>query len=345
MTKISHDSHLAAHAGRFIGWSFLGMVMLLMTGWGVMAVYYSNLAPPVRPWAAGLFGVASLLLPLLVRPRSWGVIAFCCLFALVVVWWLAIPPSNIRDWQPDVLVLPFADIAGDQVTMHNIRNCEYRTETDYTCHYYDRTFDLRKLKTLDLFLVYWGSPLIAHTMFSFGFEGEGQICFSIETRKEKGEEYSALKGFFKQFELTYIVADERDVVRLRTNYRKEDVYLYQLKAKPELIRHVFLDYLREVNRLHDQPEWYNALTSNCTTNIRGHTAPYTQNARFDWRIIVNGFLDEMIYERGVVDRTLSFAELKQRSYVNPRAQAADKDIDFSRRIREGLPGAGRHVTP
>jgi hypothetical protein len=137
------------------------------------------------------------------------------------------------------------------------------------------------------------------------------------------------------------VADERDVVRLRSNYRKEDVYLYRLKAEPELMRKVFLDYLRQVNRIHDRAEWYNALTSNCTTNIRGHTAPYARNAKFDWRIIVNGFLDEMIYERGTVDTSLPFTEFKTRSHINARAQRADKDSDFSRRIREGLPGDER----
>ena len=331
----------SALRGRIIGWIFVWLLLLLMTGWGVMAIRYSNLPQSLRPWAAGTFGGISLLIPLLVRPRRRGVIASVCVFALVVVWWLTIPPANNRDWQPDVMVLPRATIAGDKATIHNIRNCDYRSETDYACSYYDRTFDLDKLKSLDLFLVYWGSPYIAHTMFSFGFEGQGQVCFSIETRKEQGEEYSSVKGFFKQYELTYVVADERDVVRLRTNYRKEDVYLYRLKAEPELMRKVFLDYLRQVNRIHDRAQWYNALTSNCTTNIRGHTAPYARNARFDWRIIVNGFVDEMMYERGTVDTRLPFAELKKRSYINLRAQQADGDSDFSRRIREGLPAAGR----
>ena len=344
MSRRSSNSRITGRAtrtGRVIGWIFIWLLLLLLTGWGIMAILYSNLPPSLRPWAAGAFGVISLLLPLLLRPRRRGVIASLCLFALLVAWWLTIPPANTRDWQPDVAVLPRATITGEKVTIHNIRNCDYRSETDYTCHYYDRTFDLAKLKSADLFLIYWGSPYIAHTMLSFGFEGQGQVCFSIETRKEMEEEYSAVKGFFKQYELTYIVADERDVVRLRTNYRKEDVYLYRLKAEPELVRKVFLDYLHEVNRIHDRATWYNALISNCTTNIRGHTAPYARNAKFDWRIIVNGFLDEMMYERGTVDTSLPFAELKERSYINTRAQRADKAADFSRRIREGLPGVER----
>lgn len=331
----------AVRAGRIIGWIFVWLLLLLMTGWGVMAILHSTLPPYLRPWAAGAFGVLSLLLPMLVRPRRRGVIAFLCLFALLVAWWLTIPPSNNRDWQPDVAVLPWATVAGNRVTVHRIRNCDYRSETDYTCRYYDRTYDLDKLKSVDLFLIYWGSPLIAHTMLSFGFEGQGQVCFSIETRKEKGEVYSAVKGFFKQYELIYIVADERDVVRLRTNYRNEDVYLYRLNATPELARKVFLDYLRQVNRFHDRPQWYNALVSNCTTNIRGHTAPYAGNARFDWRIIVNGFLDEMMYERGAVNTTLPFAELKKLSHINARARQTDKDKDFSRSIRQGLPEIAR----
>ncbi len=324
---------------RFAGWSLLWLVMLLMTVWGGIALFYSDLSPHVRPWAAALFGVGAPLLPLLVRPRSRGILAFFALFALLVAWWLTIPPSNNRDWQPDLKSLPWAEIAGDRVTIHNIRNCDYRSESDFTCHYYDRSFDLRRLKTLDLFMVYWGSPFIAHTMLSFGFEGEGYVCLSIETRKEIGEEYSTIKGFFKQYELTYIVADERDVVRLRTNFRKEDVYLYPLKATPEFIRHVLLDYLKEVNSLHDRPQWYNAFTSNCTTSILGHVIPYTKKNLVDWRIIVNGFLGEMLYEQGSVDQSLPFAELKQRSHVNSKAQAADKDAAFSRRIRDALPGS------
>jgi hypothetical protein len=265
-------------------------------------------------------------------------VVFIGIFAVVLIWWFAIPPSNDRDWQPDVAVLPYATFNGNAVTIHNIRNCDYRSETDYTVRHYDRTFDLAKLRSADLFLVYWGSPYIAHTMFSFGFGDGNFVCFSIETRKEKGEEYSAIKGFFRQYEITYVIADERDLVRLRTNYRNEDVYLYRLKATTETIQKVFLDYLREVNRLKETPEWYNALTDNCTTAIRGHTAPYNPKATLDWRLIVNGFVDQFIYEQQNLDQSLPFAELKARSHVNERGRAADKDPDFSLRIREGLPG-------
>jgi Domain of unknown function (DUF4105) len=227
------------------------------------------------------------------------------------------------------------------VTIHNIRNNDYRTETDYTVRYYDKTFDLATLRTADLFISSWGSPYIAHTSMSFGFGGDDYVAISIETRKSKDEDYSAIKGFFKQYELYYVVSDERDVVRLRTNYRGEDVYLYRLNAKPELVRGVFLDYFTYINHLKEQPEWYNALTHNCTTAIRGHVVPHAVTRRWpSWKLLVNGYLDERLYETKVVDQSLPFPELKAHSHINERAKAANDAPDFSKKIREGLPGMG-----
>ena len=324
------------------GRGFILFCLLLMAGWATLALLYSNLPGVLRPWLAGIFGIASLAALVIWRRDLRVRLGFLAAFAVVLAYWFLMPPSNNRDWQPDLATLAWAQITGDKVTIHNIRNCDYRTETDFTCHYYDRTFDLAKLKNMDGFLVYWGSPSIAHTMMSFEFEGQGNVCFSIETRKEKGEDYSTVKGFFRQYELMYVVADERDLVRLRTNYREkgkgEDVYLYRFNATPEFARNVFLSYLGEVNRLKERPEWYNALTGNCTTSILKHTMPYNPSGRFDWRMIVNGYLDEMLYERKNIDTSLSFAELKKRSYINPRAKAEDTAPDFSQLIRLGLPG-------
>jgi len=330
----SRERRVLTIAVRIVAW----LVLLIMTGWGTLAVYYSNLSYAGRLGGSVLFALGSVAVLLYVRPWRRAVAVFLACFAIVVVWWLAIPPSNDRDWQPDVAVLPYATIDGDRVTIHNIRNIDYRSETDYTVRHYDRTFDLATLNRADGYLVYWGSPLIAHTMLSFGFDGDQYVCISIETRKSKGQEYSAIKGFFKQYELTYVVADERDLVRLRTNYRHEDVYLFHLNVKPDIIRKIFLDYLREVNELKEHPKWYNALTTNCTTDIRTHTVPYNPKARWDWRFIVNGYLDEYLYKQGMIDQSLPLAELKKRSYINEKAKQADGAADFSTRIRQGLPG-------
>jgi Domain of unknown function (DUF4105) len=311
-----------------------------MAGWAALAILFSSLPGFLRPWIAGIFFVVSLVALVGRYSNRRTRLGFLASFAAVLVWWLLMPPSNNRNWQPDVALLPWADIQGNRVTIHNIRNCDYRSETDYTVRHYDRTFDLAKLKSVDLFLVHWGSPYIAHTMLSFGFEDGVYVCFSIETRKEIGEAYSTVKGFFRQYELTYVVADERDLIGLRTNYRGEQVYLYRLDASADFIRNVFLDYLRKINSLRDRPEWFNTLTGNCTTDIRIHTAPYDPDDHLDWRIIVNGLIDEMLYERKVIDTSLPFPELKKRSLINERAKGLDKSPDFSHLIRAGLPGNG-----
>jgi len=234
-------------------------------------------------------------------------------------------------------VLANAEIDCDCVTIHNVRNFDYRTETDFTPRYETRTYDLSQLRGLDLFLNYWGSPLIAHPILSFDFGDQGRICFSIETRPERHEAYSAIRGFYRQFELIYIAADERDVIRVRTNFRKgEDVYLYRLIVPLEQTRARFLEYVHRINQLHAKPEWYNAITSNCTTSIRTQHAA-ADRVPWDWRILANGKADELLYERGHLDHALPFAELKARSLINERAKAADASPDFSELVRLELP--------
>jgi hypothetical protein len=323
---------------RMLGRLALGLVLLLPTLWATAALYIDVRVPWLRgPLAAGYL-LAVLALWVVVRRRWFRTGLTFGGFALVVTWWFTLQPSNDRDWQPDVAVLPYADINGNQVTLRHIRNCDYRTETDFDVRLYDKTFDLEKLRTADLYTVYWGSPYMAHGMVTFGFEGGDYVCFSIETRKEKGEGSSAIKGLFRQFELTYIVGDERDLVRLRTNYRQgEEAYLYRLRGSPERVRKLFLDYLRRVNELRQRPEWYNAITDNCTTGIRMQQAA-TDRAPWDWRMLVNGYGIEMLYERGVIATNLPLAELTERGHINARARDAAKAADFSRRIRQGVPG-------
>jgi hypothetical protein len=326
---------------RAAGGVFAWTTSALLTLWATAALYFDTRIPWLR-WPLALAYTASMVVVFRrVKPRALAHAACAGSFALMLVWWFSIEPSNDRDWQPDVARLPYADIDGNQVTIHGIRNCLYRSEADFDVRYYDKTFDLEKLSGVDLFMVYWGSPLIAHTMMSFDFGGGDHVCFSIETRKEKGEAYSALRGFFRQFEITYVVADERDLVELRTSFRHEDVYLYRLRAPLAVVRGTFLDYLSTINALRARPQWYNALTSNCTSNIRDHVRPYAQGSSFDWRFVLNGHMDELLYERGRIGEAATFAESKAQAYVNPLAQAAGNSADFSARIRSGRPAAGR----
>ena len=271
------------------------------------------------------------------------VILFCfAVFLMPLALFFLMQPSLDRDWQPDVAVLPYAEIKGNEVFIHHVRHCDYITETDYAVNDETRTYNLSKLKSVDIMLTDWGLKYIAHTMVSFGFEGDNYLCFSIETRKEVGESYSALKGFFRQYELIYIAADERDPVRLRTNFRKgENVYLYRLKvASMENLTQFFMEYVNRINQMHENPKWYNALTQNCMTSAfrlaRKHAAP--GRGKWHWSIILNGFADRHAYEVGTIDTSLPFDELKRISCINKRALAAGSSPDYSKLIRQGIPG-------
>jgi hypothetical protein len=306
-----------------------------------LAIYYSPLQPA---WLRGALGalvpVGAAVALLLVRPLRRVLAGILIAFVVVLAAWLAIPPSNERDWQPEVAVLPYADLHGDRITVHNVRNFAYRSETDFTPAYYEKTFDLRKLDRVDVIAVYWMGPAVAHILLSFGFAGGDHLAVSIETRKEKGEGYSTLKGFFKQYELFYVVADERDVIRVRTNYRNdppEEVYVYQVHAPIELGRRLFLDYMRKINALKERPEFYNTLTTNCTTTIWMHARVNPRRVPFSWKILLSGYVPEYLYDVGRLDTSLPFADLKARSRINERAKAANADPQFSLRIREGLP--------
>jgi hypothetical protein len=308
--------------------------------WSVPAIAWSNLPVLLRPVAILLVlgGEVAILRKMPYGPRRTA--ALGGLAAAVIALWSLIPASNDRDWQPDVSRTAWAGVRGSHVTIHNVRNFDYRSTSDYDVRYEDRDYDVDHLRSLDFYVNYWSSPAICHTMLSFGFDDGRYLCLSVETRKEKGEEYSALKGFFRQYELIYILGDERDLVRLRTNFRGEQVYLYRLRTGPAEVRSVFLDTMDRINQLRDRPEWYNALTHNCTSNLRDRTAPYAKKRPWSWKFVLNGYIDGLAYDRGALDQSLPFEELKRRSLINEKARAAGADERFSARIREGLPGFG-----
>jgi hypothetical protein len=318
----------------------LSIVVLFASAWAVLALLYAGHEGDTgaRATAVAVFVLGSLAAFIWLRPIWRAMAAWSAGFFAIVVWWSTLQPSNDRDWQPDVAKLASAEVRGDKLTFHNVRDFDYRSETDFTARYEDRVYDLSKLRGVDLFMSYWGSPAIAHTIMSWDFEGSPPLAISIETRKSKGQEYSAVKGFFRHYEIIYIAADERDVVRLRTNYRGEDVYLYRLKAPAGQARALLMDYVSAMNALVDKAEFYNALVDNCTTSIRQHVKNVATNAPpVDWRLLANGYGDQMLYERGRIDTRLPFAELRAMSHINAKAKALDQDPGFSQGIREGLP--------
>ncbi len=332
-------------AGRLLGAIGLALAWLLAFGlvaWATGALYYDF--PVSRSVMACVFLVAMIAAVVRVPGRVSKLLALAGGFTMVLLWWLTLKASNEADWLPDVAQLAFAKVDGDEVTLHNVRNCDYHTETNYKPWWETRTVRLSQITGIDMAINYWGSPWMAHPIVSFQFADAAPVCFSIETRKEIGESYSAIGGLYRQFELIYIVADERDVIRVRTNFRTgENVYLYRTTLTPSHARERFLEYIHSLNELHALPRWYNAITTNCTTSIRAQH-PTGERIRWDWRILLNGKGDEMMYERGMLATGgLPFAELKERALINKRAKAAGGAAEFSQLIRAGMVPS-RHST-
>jgi hypothetical protein len=329
---------MVRRAIHLIATAILSVIVIAAIAWSVLAVWFDG--PHSRLLAGSIAGVlasVSIFLIVIVRPLLSGLVVALAPVVVVALWWTSVPPSNNRDWTPDVARTARATFDGNRVTIENVRNFKYRSEFDYDQRWETRSYNLDQIRSLDLFLSFWGPTQIAHTIASWKFDDGQHLAISIETRKEKGESYSALRGFFHQYELYYVVADERDLIGLRTNYRGEQVYLYRIRVPAAQARALLVDYLEEVNSLADHPQWYNALTQNCTTTIRGHAQNVGAGGRLDWRLIANGHIDEMLYERSQIDTDLSFADLRARSNITEKAKAGDDSADFSSLIRQGLP--------
>lgn len=335
-----HPPAWVARPVRWCWWGLRRAAQLLLIAWAALAIHYSNL-----PWAwtrttlAVAFAVFAVW-ALWVRRTARLRLAFAGAFVAVAVWWVCIPASHDRSWRPEVAVLPRAVLEGDRVRLTGFRNFTYRGEDDFDVRYEQREVSLAHLVSVDLFVSYWKIGPVAHTFVSFTFDdGTPPVCVSIEARPEVGERFNPLASLFKQLELIYVVGDERDLVRVRTDHRGEEVFLYRTRVTPEGARRLFLIYLDRVNELADRPEWYHLLKNNCTINIvrNARRAAGVERGRFDYRYLLNGLIDRYLYGAGVVDTDLEFEELRRRSHINAAARAAGDAEDFSARIRASLP--------
>jgi hypothetical protein len=334
---------LSVNAGfhsKVLNWLIGGVWFLfraLLIAWATLAIYYSNLpSAGLRVALATSFAVLAIWLLWLWRDRRRSLVFFG-LFLGVVAWWLTISPSHDRPWRPEVAVMPRAAIDGDRVRITGVRDFEYRSLNDFTPRYEEREVQLSHLTGVDFFVSYWSEGLVGHTFLSFIFDNTQPLSISIETRPEIGEGFNPVGSLFKQFELIYVVGDERDLVRVRTNYRKETVYLYRLNSSPDNVRRLFMVYLKRINELADRPEFYHLLSNSCTINIIRYANAAGRTGRFDIRHILNGLIDNYLYYSGRMNTTLPFDELRRRSQITEAAQAADDAPDFSERIRASLP--------
>ncbi len=312
----------------------------LLAAWGAFALWFQI----PGGWLLQSLGVGLwVAFTVVIVVVSWrgrlavGVTSFAVVFAALLIWWLRIPPSNSRPWADDVAQMTTGVVEGDRVTLHNVRNFDWRTKTDYTQRWETRRYDLRRLTSLDMVLSYWSMPAIAHVLISFGFDDGEHVVFSVEIRREKTESFSEVGGFFKEFELSVIACDERDVIRVRTNVRGEDDYLYRIRMPVADIRSLFLAYVSQANDVARQPRFYNTITANCTTIIYHMAKRIVGHLPLDYRLLLSGYLPEYVYQVGGLDKRYSLEELRAFGRITERAQQSDRRPTFSADIRAGIP--------
>ena len=287
--------------------------------------------------SAGVAIGAGILVLLAWRPNP-AVVGFLVTALLVfTVGYVAQHPSNHGHWSPDVALPPSGTFRGDQLVIRQYRDCHYRTVDDFDVRYETRTFDLQRLQGLDLFLMAMGSRHMAHPMLSFDFGQGERLVLSIEFRRGPGETFDPARGLFRRWPLCIVAGSERDLVRVRTNLRMESVRLYHLNASLPVVKEILRDYVLRMNRLTSTPEWYNSLTDNCTTAILSQVRRDAMNLPWSWKFILSGHMDEVLYDRGILPRSLPLETLRARSVISSKARLADQDPEFSTRIREGLP--------
>ncbi len=313
----------------------------LLSLWAILALWMDVRDPGLRLLFLGLYGLCIGVSVWFLRNPFWEAGALVAGFAVVLSWWLSLEPTNMADWKGDVARLGWAEVHGNQVTVHNIRDFLYTTEDVYTPRWNTRTYDLSRLQAVDLFVTHWGVPLVAHGMLSFDFGEDRHLAISIEVREKVGQDYSALRGFFRQYELSYIPAEERDIVRVRTTFRPhEEVYLYRTRLNSADARALFLQYVGWMDQALAVPQWYNALTRNCSTPITNYLAERHIGgiSRWDWRTVLNGHGEAMLFDLGDLAGGGPFDRLRRQAWINPVARRVPPQGDFSGLIRRGRLG-------
>lgn len=328
---------------RRLGAGFKFLVQIFVVAWTTLAIYFSNLPwPALRLALAAAFAAFAIWAFWISHRRRMQAVAVALMLG-VIGWWVTIAPSGDRYWRPEVAVMPRAFVDGDRVRITGVRNFDYRSRSDFTPHYEERELDLSHLAGLDFFVSYFMEGPVAHTFVSFLFDNAAPLSISIETRPELGRGFEPVASMFKQFELIYVVGEERDLVGVRAIHRGEPVYLYHLNTSPDSVRRLLLVYLARINQLADRPEFYNLLTNSCTINIIRYANAAGRKGGFDVRHLLNGLIGSYLYASGRLDTSMPFDELRRRSLINKDAEAAGSapEPEFSQRIRASIPKLSR----
>ena len=342
-----HAARIAAFLARAAVRIALFVPWAILTGWCVLAIAWAPQGPGPWTWSVaagfGILCVAAAAGPLppiaRARPSRWVILG--ALWAAVIAWFWFLPAPADDRWLPDVREMPTFTVHGTEVTVSGIRNFRYGTsDTDFQEVWVERRYDLQRLRTADLFFSFWGPELICHNFVTFGFEkpdgGMDYLAVSIEARKRVGQEYSAVGGLFRQFTLCYVWADERDVVRVRTNFRGEHVHRWRVEASPENARILFERYMIDTTELHAHPRWYNAVTQSCGIDILrtawGQAIPLIPSPR----LLLNGTWERQAWEAGRIEPALPFDDAIRMADITEDARTAGIR-EFSQAIRRRDP--------
>jgi hypothetical protein len=316
----------------------LSLTVAVVAAWGALALRYK------APRGSRIIGAslwtgfaAACIAAFWCGHLAAGVAAFALAHALLLIWWRSLRPSNDREWANDVAQTVGGKIDGSVVTLDKVRDFEWRSNSDYTPRWTTRSYDLARLQSVDMIVSVWARPSIAHMLISFGFSGDDYVAFSVEIRRDKRQSFSEIGGFFKEFELVVIAADERDIVRLRTNVRREQTHLFRLNLEPEVMRALFLAYVAEANALVREPRFYHTITGNCTTVLYRMLRRIVRRLPFSYRVLLSGYMPEYFYGVGYLDQRYPLQELRALGYVSERGRLADASPTYSTDIRRGIP--------
>ena len=275
--------------------------------------------------------------------RKVDVLLYILIFSLSVLWYFNLDAKHDRHWSPEVEKMLQYERQGNLVTLHNVRNFNWHSPDDYDVHWETRQYDLDQLTGVNIITSYWMGPQIAHTLVSFDFANAKPLTFSIEIRKEQHEQFSAIGGFFRKYEVSLIAADESDIIYTRSNVRDEQVYFFPIHMPKAEMRALFNEYLVQADDLKQQAQWYNTLTSNCTTLVFDMAQAIAQTPLpTDYRLIASGYLPDYLYDLGALDHRWDMKTWYERAHVNPKTQniSANPDVlstQYSKLIRTGLP--------
>jgi hypothetical protein len=330
----------AASLIRFTVTLLATLLIGLPAAWAALALWYQ--APGAQPLKTGIvvlwiaFSLAALI-ALWQGQAGVAFLAFALAFGALFFWWQRIAPSNDGMWADDVQRITGGTIDGNQVTLRNVRNFDWRSNDDYTQRWETRVYSLDKLKSLDMIMSYWDGWAIAHMVISFGFDDGQHVAFSVEVRRQKNRAYSEIDGFFKRYGLSIVAADERDVIRVRTNVRGEDDYLYRIRMPLSAMRSLFVGYVNQAESLVNTPRFYNTMSVNCTTLVYHMMKRIVGYLPWSYRLLFTGYLPAYVYRVGGLDQRFSLEELRALGRITDRAKQSDRSDTFSEDIRRGIP--------